>query len=77
VSAGAAPITRTYGVTGLTCTHCVRAVRDEVGALDGVLAVDVELHAGDVSAVSVTSNVPLALDRLAAALDEAGDYRVA
>jgi copper ion binding protein len=34
---------RTYVVEGMTCDHCVHAVRTEVGAIDGVDRVDVDL----------------------------------
>jgi copper chaperone CopZ len=68
---------RTYPVTGMTCQHCVQAVSAEIGALDGVTAVTVDLDAGGTSAVHVTSDQPLSDEALAAALDEAGDYRLA
>jgi copper ion binding protein len=59
----------TYTVTGMTCDHCVRAVREEVSGLPGVQSVDVDLASG---AVHVTSSAPLARDDVAAAVDEAG-----
>jgi copper chaperone len=68
---------QTYAVTGMTCEHCVRAVQDELGALDGVDNVAVELVPGGTSAVTVTSSQPLADEQVAAALDEAGDYHLA
>ncbi|HET6876985.1 MAG TPA: heavy-metal-associated domain-containing protein [Jatrophihabitans sp.] len=71
------PTTRTYAVVGMTCEHCVNAVRDEIGALDGVGEVAVELNAAGPSTVTVTSAAPLADTDVAAALDEAGDYRLA
>jgi len=37
---------RQYTVTGMTCDHCVASVREEVGALAGVSAVDVDLASG-------------------------------
>ena len=43
-------------VAGMTCGHCVAAVREEVGALAGVSTVDVELESG---AVTITSVTPL------------------
>ena len=67
----------TYQVTGMTCEHCVRAVTGELRALDGVGGVTVELVPGGSSAVTVTSEAPLAAGAVAAALDEAGDYRLA
>lgn len=63
------PNTRIYRVNGMTCGHCVTAIRQEVGALAGVTDVHVELATGD---VTVTSTRPLTDDEVAAALDEAG-----
>lgn len=37
---------REYTVTGMTCDHCVASVREEVGALAGVVVVDVDLASG-------------------------------
>ena len=67
----------TYQVTGMTCEHCVRAVTGELRALDGVREVTVELVPEGSSAVTVTSESSLAAGAVAAALDEAGDYRLA
>ncbi len=67
----------TYRVTGMTCEHCARAVSAELRALDGVSDVAVELVPGGASAVTVTSDAPLAAAAVAAALDEAGAYRLA
>jgi copper chaperone CopZ len=36
-------IIATYCVSGMTCSHCVAAVTEEVGGLDGVSAVEVDL----------------------------------
>jgi copper chaperone len=67
----------TYQVTGMTCEHCVHAVRQELERLDGVREVSVELILEGSSAVTVSSSRPLPADAVAAALDEAGDYRLA
>jgi copper chaperone len=40
---------RTFNVTGMTCAHCVAAVREEVSALPGVSGVDVSLDSGALS----------------------------
>ena len=64
--------TTSYQVTGLTCGHCVVAVTNELRALPEVSEVAVDLVAGGVSTVTVTSAQPLAEDAVAAALDEAG-----
>ncbi|MEV7227442.1 cation transporter [Polymorphospora sp. NPDC051019] len=63
------PVTNTYTVAGMTCGHCVQAVTAELTALPGVSDVRVELPTGT---VSVTSDAPLALDTVRAAVDEAG-----
>jgi copper chaperone len=65
--------TNTYTVTGMTCDHCAAAVREEVGRLDGVSQVDVELASG---VVTVESEAPLDPGAVAAAVDEAG-YEIA
>jgi copper chaperone len=70
-------ISATYQVTGMTCEHCVRAVREELTALAGVTGVTVDLAPGGTSAVTVSSKAPLAEEAVVAALDEAGDYRIA
>lgn len=61
--------TAVYAVTGMTCAHCVQAVSQEVGALDGVREVRVELTAGE---VTVVSDGPLDVEAVRAAVDEAG-----
>ncbi|GAB2504669.1 heavy-metal-associated domain-containing protein [Nocardia heshunensis] len=65
--------TSTYTVTGMTCGHCVGSVRKEVGKIDGVTSVDVDLASG---LVTVESDAPLADTDVIAAVDEAG-YEVA
>jgi copper ion binding protein len=61
--------TTTYTVTGMTCDHCVAAVREEVGKVDGVSRVDVELAGG---LVTVESEAPLDQAAVTAAVEEAG-----
>jgi copper chaperone len=70
-------ISATYQVTGMTCEHCTRAVSEELTALDGVTGVSVDLVPGGTSAVTISSEAPVAEQAVAAALDEAGDYRLA
>jgi copper chaperone len=69
-------ITTAYQVEGMTCAHCVTAVRTELGALDGISEVTVVLNAGGTSSVTVTSHSPVPQDDVIAALDEAGDYHL-
>ena len=37
---------RTYTVSGMTCSHCVASVREEVSEVAGVESVDVDLETG-------------------------------
>jgi copper chaperone len=67
--------TQVYRVEGMTCEHCVAAVRDELLALDAVTAVDVVLHAEGPSRVAVQSLRPLAVGAVEEAVAEAG-YRL-
>ena len=57
----------TYHVTGMTCQHCVASVTEEVGAIDGVTDVKVDLPSG---AVTVIGSAQEAAVR--AAVEEAG-----
>lgn len=69
--------TQTFNVTGMTCGHCAHAVTTELQALDGVNDVNVDLVEGGTSTVTVTSEAPLEEAKVAEALDEAGDYKLA
>jgi copper chaperone CopZ len=64
--------TSTYTVAGMTCSHCVAAVTEELSALAGVSGVDVDLVEGGESRVSVTSDSSLSVDDVRSAVDEAG-----
>ncbi|SEH00535.1 copper ion binding protein [Nonomuraea solani] len=59
----------TYQVEGMTCGHCVSAVTTEVGKVAGVSGVEVDLAA---KAVTVTSQAPLDVALIDAAVVEAG-----
>ncbi|WP_370616847.1 heavy-metal-associated domain-containing protein [Mumia sp. Pv 4-285] len=67
---------KTYSVTGMTCGHCAGAVTEEIGAIEGVQAVEIDLVAGGTSSVHVTSDAPIDDTAVAAAVDEAGSYQV-
>lgn len=43
-----APEVRTFQVQGMTCEHCVASVTEEVGDVDGVDSVAVDLASGRV-----------------------------
>ncbi len=64
--------TLTYSVPGMHCEHCRRAVTEEVSAVAGVEAVDVDL----VAKVVTVRGTDLDDESLRAAIDEAG-YEVA
>lgn len=59
----------TYTVVGMTCDHCVRSVTEEVDAIDGVTAVEVDLTTG---ALAVTSDRVVTRESVADAVTEAG-----
>jgi copper chaperone len=65
-------VTSTYGVSGMTCSHCVNSVTEEMSQLDGVQNVSIDLVADGVSTVTVTSAGVLNRDAVLAAVDEAG-----
>jgi copper chaperone CopZ len=62
-----------YIVTGMVCQHCVSAVTEEVGAIENVTDVQVDLTTGR---VRITSNGPVDAAAVSAAIGEAG-YEVA
>jgi copper chaperone CopZ len=64
--------TQTYRVVGMTCSHCVASVREEVAEVAGVAAVDVDLASGR---LTVAGN-GVAEAAVRAAVAEAG-YEVA
>lgn len=58
---------RTYQVRGMTCQHCVAAVKSEVGAIAGVEDVAVELDSGRLAVRGSVED-----DAVRAAVEEAG-----
>jgi copper chaperone CopZ len=71
------PSTTTVSVSGMTCGHCVSAVSEELESLAGVEAVDVELNAGGISTVTITSTSELSPSEIGEAVAEAGYLVVA
>jgi len=61
--------TLTVIVSGMTCGHCASSVREEVGSIPDVTAVDVELGSGR---VTIDSDGVVELDAVKAAVEEAG-----
>lgn len=63
--------TRTYDVPDISCGHCKAAIEGEVGQLDGVAEVTVDVDARTVTVTGDASD-----DAIHAAVEEAG-YEVA
>jgi copper chaperone CopZ len=61
--------TTEYRVTGMSCEHCERSVREEVSRLNGVDAIRVSARTGS---LVVTSSQVLDDAAVLAAVDEAG-----
>ena len=70
-------VSTTIEVSGMTCGHCVSSVSEELEALAGVESVDVDLNAGGVSTVTITSDKPLSPAEIGEAVAEAGYLVVA
>ena len=64
-----ATATATFTVSGMTCSHCVASVKEEVSEIAGVTQVDVDLETGRLVVVSPDPIDPAAVR---AAVDEAG-----
>lgn len=61
-----------YLVDGMTCSHCVASVTEELSAIDGVDSVSVSLNAGGTSRVMVVSASPVDPEAIREAVTEAG-----
>ena len=59
----------TYTLKGMTCGHCVASVTEEVAGIEGVQNVDVDV---DLATGTVTSGEPVPVEKVAAAVTEAG-----
>jgi copper chaperone len=70
-------VSTTVSVSGMTCGHCVSSVSEELEALAGVEQVDVDLNAGGVSTVTITSAGALSAAEIGEAVAEAGYLVVA
>ncbi len=67
-----AAVVADYLVEGMTCSHCVQSVTEELSAIAGVESVNVDLNAGGISRVRVASAAPLGQDAVREAVEEAG-----
>ncbi len=61
--------TATFTVQGMTCSHCVASVTEEVSEIPGVTDVQVDLDSGR---VDITADGPVDESDVRAAVDEAG-----
>ena len=59
----------TYRVSGMSCGHCRTAITNAVGALDGVISVEVDIAGG---LVTVTTGGEPDDAKIADAIDDAG-----
>jgi copper chaperone len=64
---------RAYVVSGMTCSHCVASVREEVGEIAGIEVLDVDLETGR---LLVRGEAADSQDAIRAAVEAAG-YSVA
>ncbi len=67
-----AMIEQHYLVEGMTCSHCVASVTEEVSEVAGVESVSVDLKVGGLSNVTVLTSLPVPLEDIRAAVVEAG-----
>lgn len=65
----------TYTVSGMTCNHCVHAIKSEVAEVPGVTGVELSLEDAK---LAITSEAPIDFDRIVEAVYEAGEnYTIA
>jgi copper chaperone len=70
-------VSTAVSVSGMTCGHCVSSVSEEIESLAGVEGVDVDLNAGGISTVTITSSRELSPAEIGEAVAEAGYLVVA
>lgn len=71
-TAPASAVSEDILVTGMTCSHCVMSVTEELTAIDGVQNVSVQLNPDGASRVTIGSAKPIDAAAVRAAIDEAG-----
>ncbi len=65
-------VTTTVDISGMTCSHCVASVTEELEAREGGDTVSVDLNSGGLSHATIGSAKPLTPTRVALAIAEAG-----
>lgn len=68
----ASAVTQEVLVDGMTCSHCISSVTEELTAIAGVDSVTVDLNAGGTSRVTIHSQTDIDGDAITAAVEEAG-----
>jgi copper chaperone len=63
-----------YGITGMTCGHCVSSVTEEVAALTGVSEVKIDLIKGGQSIMTLTTENGINFNEVQNAVAESGSY---
>lgn len=63
-----------YGITGMTCGHCVQSVTEEVSALIGVSEVKIDLIKDGQSMMTLTTENGIDFTQVKEAVAEAGNY---
>lgn len=71
-TAAPAAVSEDVLVSGMTCSHCVMSVTEELTGIDGVQNVSVDLNAGGASRVTIRSASPIDAEAVQAAVEEAG-----
>jgi copper chaperone len=66
--------TSNYGITGMTCDHCVHSVTEEVSALTGVSDVKIVLIKDGQSVMTLITENGIDLNDVKEAVAEAGNY---
>ncbi len=59
-------------VDGMTCSHCVMSVTEELSSIEGVENVSVDLNVGGASKLTIASSPPIDAAAVRAAVQEAG-----
>ena len=68
-------VTASFLVEGMTCSHCMTSVTEELHDVAGVSAVDIQLVPDGASTVTIVSSAPIDRGRVQRAVADAG-YRV-
>lgn len=68
----ASPVSEEILVDGMTCSHCVSSVSEELSGVGGVESVTVDLNAHGTSRVTIHGATPVDAAAVRAAVEEAG-----